>query len=802
MPIGRTAELAEVRALLDSGAVVLVVGPAGIGKTTLVEALEPSRTVELDGVATPDALRTALARALESPVDTYEGVLAAVERTPLLLLDAADEAAPALAAVLPDLAARASVLLTARRRLDLPEALVFELGPLDEAHGAALLRERVRSARLRAAFDDADLAELARTLDCVPLALELAATLLRLYAPADLRSRVLEVLRTGAGSQLFGAVQQGVAAVSDPARHVLAVASALPGAFDVPLLAAAADLPVDQPLLELLDAALVHPLGTVPPTFRVLAPIRAVAAVPGDPRAVQGRAAPTILARAEAAAADLDGAAPAGSAPALQRLLPALEWLLDSSDPAIRLRAALALATHERRAGPQRATVERDLALPDEGPPALRVQWGLAVATAACNLHDPAHADRALARIEPALTDAERPYWQSMRAMWRTTRGELDLALDLARQACAAAEAASPTAPDPWLRFRLGAVFFAMGRPAEAAEAFAIARAVPGSFRRAQATYALCASLRDSGHPPDLVLAELDAVEAPADLAGFTWLAPRFLGVRAVLHADLGHIDAARLDFLGCADQLRQLGEPDDALGQWLNAHSMDVLEGRPPEAVLGPVPPHTERTRGPLDAWRAITHAMLGHGAAAAALAPVAVAELRARTDIRSAELTAALAVALAPHDPAQSAALASEVPEGPYRALTLAALAGEPVVAGPRFEQRWLAALSALLVTQARVRRDGGGFVPPGGEPVDISGRRVLKRILATLVASGEPLDVSAICTAVWPGEKLVGESGTRRVHVAISTLRGLGLREAIVTHTDDDGTTRWSLAADLVD
>jgi hypothetical protein len=58
---------------------------------------------------------------------------------------------------------------------------------------------------------------------------------------------------------------------------------------------------------------------------------------------------------------------------------------------------------------------------------------------------------------------------------------------------------------------------------------------------------------------------------------------------------------------------------------------------------------------------------------------------------------------------------------------------------------------------------------------------------------------LTVGQLCERVWPGERLVDGSGTRRVHVAISSLRGLGLRGAIVTKTLADGETAWQLVAD---
>ncbi len=72
----------------------------------------------------------------------------------------------------------------------------------------------------------------------------------------------------------------------------------------------------------------------------------------------------------------------------------------------------------------------------------------------------------------------------------------------------------------------------------------------------------------------------------------------------------------------------------------------------------------------------------------------------------------------------------------------------------------------------------------------------------MLGALAAAPGALGVDAICAEVWPGERLVGDSGTRRVHVAISTLRALGLRSVLHTVTRSDGSTAWELVAARVE
>jgi DNA-binding winged helix-turn-helix (wHTH) protein len=56
-------------------------------------------------------------------------------------------------------------------------------------------------------------------------------------------------------------------------------------------------------------------------------------------------------------------------------------------------------------------------------------------------------------------------------------------------------------------------------------------------------------------------------------------------------------------------------------------------------------------------------------------------------------------------------------------------------------------------------------------------------LQRILGCILqAEGKPVDTSKLLEAGWPGERIQAPAGQSRVYVAISTLRRLGLREAI--------------------
>jgi hypothetical protein len=83
-----------------------------------------------------------------------------------------------------------------------------------------------------------------------------------------------------------------------------------------------------------------------------------------------------------------------------------------------------------------------------------------------------------------------------------------------------------------------------------------------------------------------------------------------------------------------------------------------------------------------------------------------------------------------------------------------------------------------------------EGRGFrLPHAQETVDLSRRAPLRGILALLArrrreAPGEAVAVDDLVRAGWPGEKILAEAAQNRFHVALTTLRKLGLRDVLVT------------------
>lgn len=91
---------------------------------------------------------------------------------------------------------------------------------------------------------------------------------------------------------------------------------------------------------------------------------------------------------------------------------------------------------------------------------------------------------------------------------------------------------------------------------------------------------------------------------------------------------------------------------------------------------------------------------------------------------------------------------------------------------------------------VPPIRIARDGRTVVLPDGEELDLSRRRSIPGILVELTRAriespGTEVDQDPLVEAGWPGEHMTFESGKKRLHTAIWTLRKLGLDETIITY-----------------
>src|SRR2546425_2907919 len=193
--IGRERELAEAAALLRRADVRLLtlVGPGGTGKTRQALQLAADAVEEFDHGVFWVSLATVHDPALVEPtiaqtVGAKDGLAEKLAgKRALLLLDNFEhvaEAALALASLLAD-APDVKLLVTSREPLHLAGEREFPVPPLREPEAVALFVERAYTAEP----DDVS-ADICRRLDCLPLAVELAAARTKVLTPPALLARL------------------------------------------------------------------------------------------------------------------------------------------------------------------------------------------------------------------------------------------------------------------------------------------------------------------------------------------------------------------------------------------------------------------------------------------------------------------------------------------------------------------------------------------------------------------------------------------------------------------------------------
>jgi predicted ATPase/DNA-binding CsgD family transcriptional regulator len=218
--IGRDESVAQATALLrrDDVRLLTITGPGGIGKTRLAQAVAAVAAdefadgvvfVPLQSVRDPGHVIGTIARSLglyDGEGDLEQRLVAHVEGSQLLLLvdnfEQVVDAAPALAAIV---AASPSlkIVVTSRTRLRVSGEQELPLVPLTRGDAVSLFVARARAVRPDFQPDAADLeavAEICGRLDDLPLAVELAATRVKVLSPATMLARMerrLELLTSG-----------------------------------------------------------------------------------------------------------------------------------------------------------------------------------------------------------------------------------------------------------------------------------------------------------------------------------------------------------------------------------------------------------------------------------------------------------------------------------------------------------------------------------------------------------------------------------------------------------------------------
>lgn len=508
--IGRSAELGRARALLAGGRLVTLVGPPGIGKSALAEAVVRERRdgVSVDASACRDAavLARRVGRAVGVAPARAMGVLLARaasrldEHGRLLLLDDVDtpEGAASVVAALLAASTRARVLVTSRAPLGLPGEHLVDVGPLDLASASELFRLRAG-----AAVDEACVRAVVERLDRVPLAVVLAAGRTSVLSAEELLERLdepLRVLRADARvsgirhAALEDAIASAVDLLPEGEARALRAAALFEGTFSAEsfeaVLGDAAELDPLDALAALVRRSLVERRpGRGAAHFRVLHLVRAYARAravdPGG--AIRGRYEAHVATLAEAAARACYGPRAARALEDLARAAPDVVAAFDASvasrpGQAAALWVALFDAILFAEAVPldDRRFAEAVDAADRAQDMRLRVRTRVLRARAALEVGPPdgAEADLraalALAADDPLLTaEVQRSLgWMEL------GRGRLERAATVLEQALATSAAARDVRGHADALAALGIAEHLRGRAAQARESLTLARAL------------------------------------------------------------------------------------------------------------------------------------------------------------------------------------------------------------------------------------------------------------------------------------------------------------------------------------
>jgi predicted ATPase/Tfp pilus assembly protein PilF len=267
--VGRERELVEVSELLRAGTLVTLTGPGGSGKTRL--ALQAAAEladefpdgvwfVSLAAVADATLVESTVAQVLGARDDLNEFVR---EKKLLLLLDNLEQLLPEAAPVVASLEAR--VLATSRERLNVAREQEYPVPTLPSTEAVALFTQRAR--QLRPDFEpDTHVTEIARRLDGLPLALELAAARVKVLTPEQILARLgtsLDLLTSGGldvperQRTLRATIEWSYELLDEAERHLFALLAVFAGSFDLEAAEAVAGADLDT-LSSLVDKSLLR----------------------------------------------------------------------------------------------------------------------------------------------------------------------------------------------------------------------------------------------------------------------------------------------------------------------------------------------------------------------------------------------------------------------------------------------------------------------------------------------------------------------------------------------------------------
>jgi predicted ATPase len=342
--VGRKRELHEVIEHIRTKKLVTLTGAGGSGKTRLAlqvaaelikEFADGVWFVSLAAVSDASLVERTIASALGTKADLAEFVRG---KQILLVLDNLEQLLPAVA---PKIAAlEASVLATSRERLNVFGEQEFPVPTLQIADAVALFTARARQLQPRFEPDERVVA-IARRLEGLPLAVELAAARVKLLTPEQILMRLgssLEFLTGGArdlpGRQqtLRATIEWSYDLLTPQEQRLFNTLSVFAGSFDLEAAQVLCEAELDT-LQSLIDKSLLQ--RTDDARFFMLETIREYAAaqlesVPNHATAMHAAHAALVIRRVKGAEISIDRTDTlARLAADVANLRAALGWLYD-----------------------------------------------------------------------------------------------------------------------------------------------------------------------------------------------------------------------------------------------------------------------------------------------------------------------------------------------------------------------------------------------------------------------------------------------------------------------------------------
>lgn len=203
--VGRDDEVAAIRSRLADERLVTLVGPGGVGKTAL--AVETGRQLRASGDFMIGGVWLVRLETATTAGEVVDAVIAAVgvaggepalldrlrSNATLLVLDNCEhlvEPIADLAVRVLDAGAATRILATSQVPLDVDGESTVEIAPLSLVHAIELFGLRTATHGRHRSGDDTQVEELCRSLDGLPLAIELAAARTKTLSVSDIARRL------------------------------------------------------------------------------------------------------------------------------------------------------------------------------------------------------------------------------------------------------------------------------------------------------------------------------------------------------------------------------------------------------------------------------------------------------------------------------------------------------------------------------------------------------------------------------------------------------------------------------------